>query len=102
MDLAAAFGARHFEHPEISRNGIELEPFGPVHDMPGHIGNAGHEVIAAFLPALHLAQLKFPVARQLGLGQFRNAKAIEQFHERKSLCRWQQLLALAKQVLFIN
>src|SRR5215470_5311205 len=79
VNFSTAFGTSHIENAEVSGDSVQLETLGPVHDVTGHIGNTGHKIVPAFLPALNLAELKFPVARQFRFGQFRNTKAIEQF-----------------------
>ena len=87
MDLAAALGTRRLEHSEIAGDRVFLEFLGARDNVPRHVGNLGHEFGAAFLPALDLVQLEFPITRQFRLGQFRNAQAVQQFHQRKRLGR---------------
>ena len=102
VDLAAAFRARHFQHAEIAGNRVFLEFFGALDDVPRHVGNLGHEFVAALLPALDLVQLEFPIAGQLRLGQFGNAQSVEQFHQRKRLGRRLQLAPVAMDVILVN
>jgi len=51
-------------------------------------GNLGHRIRRGFFcRRLDLVQLEFPITRQFRLGQFRNAQAVQQFHQRKRLGR---------------
>ena len=94
VDFAAAFRARRFQHAKIAGNGVVLVFFGALDDVPRHVGNLRHEFVAAFLPALDLVQLEFPIAGQFRFGQFGDAEAVEQFHQRKRLGRRLQLASV--------
>src|SRR5438874_12996573 len=102
MDFTAALGTRNVEHAKITGNRVVLVPFGAIDNMAGDIGDTGHEFVSTLLAALDLAQLEFPVAGQLRLGEFRDPQTIEQFHQRKRFGGRNQILSLTEQILLAD
>ena len=81
VNLVAALGAAHHEHAEIAGDGVLVVELGLADDLLGEAPDLRHELFARDLPALHLLQLKFPVARHLGLAQLLHAETIQQLHQ---------------------
>ena len=70
--------------------------------MLGHGGDLGHELFAAELALLHLGELVFPLAGELGLGQFLHVQPAQERHELEGLGSGNQLAAFAQHVLLGN
>ena len=102
MNFTPAFRAWHFQGAEIPGNRVVLKLPGTIHNAPGHVGDSGHELAAADFAPLHFPQLKLPFPRQLRLGQFLHAQAVQQLHQRKRLRRGLQLTAVAMNVILVN
>ena len=97
---AAAVGAGRGQRGVVARDGVAVVFLGLAHDALGHRRDVLHEGRAAQLALLHLGQLEFPVAGELGLGQVFDRQATQQRHQLKRLGGGAQLAAFAQDVLF--
>ena len=80
LNDAAAVWAGCCQRGVVTGNGVAVVFLGFLDHALGHGGNLGHELFAAELALLHLRQLVFPLASQLGLGELLNVQAAQQRH----------------------
>ena len=100
FDDAAAVRAGRFQGGVVAGNGVAVVFFGFFDHALGHGGNFGHEGVAAEFALLHLRQLVFPLAGQLGFGQLFHAQAAQQRHQLEGFGGRNQLAAFAQHVFF--
>ncbi|EWS63837.1 hypothetical protein Y695_02928 [Hydrogenophaga sp. T4] len=96
---AAAVGAGRLQGGVVAGDGVAVVFLGLLDHALGHGGDLAHEGGAAELAVLHLRQLVFPLAGELGLGEFFHAQAAQQCHELEGLGRGDDLAAFAEHVL---
>ena len=101
-DLAAAARAFGGQHTEIAGNGIGFESLGTLDHVARHFGDFAHELVAREFALFDAAELPFPVAGQFRLGQFVDAEAVEQRHQREGLGGRDQFAAFAQHVLLAD
>ena len=102
FDDATAVGARGRQGGVVTGDGVAVVFLGLFDHVLGHGGNLGHELFAAELALLHLGELVFPLAGELGLGQFLHVQAAQQRHELEGLGGGNQLAAFAQHVFLGN
>ena len=100
LDHAAAIGAGRLQGGVIPGDGVAVVLLGFFDHALGHGRYLGHEAAAAELAEFHLRELVFPLACQLGFGQFFHAQAAQQRHQLEGLGGRNQLAAFAQHVLF--
>ena len=61
----------------VTGDGVAVVFFRLFDHVLGHGGDFGHELLAAELALLHLRELVFPLAGQLGLGEFLHVQAAQ-------------------------
>jgi hypothetical protein len=99
---AAAVRAGGGQRGVVARHGVAVVFLGLLDHALGHGGNLAHEGVAAELAVLHLRQLVFPLAGQLGLGELFHAQAAQQRHELEGLGGGDQLAAFAQHVFLVQ
>ena len=77
VNFVAALRAAHGQHAKVAGDGVLVVKLGFADDLLGEVPDLRHELLTRQLPALHLLQLKFPVAGHLGLTQFLHAETVE-------------------------
>ena len=70
--------------------------------MPGHLGDFVHEGIAIELAALHLSELEFPLAGELGHRELGYAQAPQQREQLEGLGGGDEIAAFADQVVLVD
>src|SRR6185369_7214870 len=70
---AAAVGAGSLQRCVVTGHGVAVVLLRLLDDVLGHLGDFLHELGTRKLAVLHLGQLVFPLAGELGLGQFLHA-----------------------------
>ena len=98
----AAIRAGRLQRGVVAGHRVAVVFLGLFHQALGHGGDLGHEGVAAELAALHLREFVFPLAGQLGLGEFLHPQTAQQGHELKGLGGGDQLAAFAQHVLFVQ
>ena len=100
--LAAALGAGDFEVVEVPLHDRAHPAAHLAHDVSGQPPDFVHESRARELAALHLAELEFPFAGQLRLGQRLGVQAAQQGDEGDALCRDDEVAPLPDEVALVD
>jgi len=99
LDHAAAVRARHGQRGVVAGDGVAVVFLGLAHDALGHLGDLGHEGVAAEPAMLHLGELVLPVAGEVGPGQVFDRQPAQQRHQLEGLGRGHEVAAVAQHVL---